>query len=117
MPTMDLPCELSEFEKITRAKEATGLVGEYAQKEEALKAYSAEKRAELKSLRARIDETSRAAREGIETRPVEVIEEPNLASFTMDTTRADNGKVISSRPMTAEETQRHRQTTLRLQHS
>lgn len=117
MATMDLPCELSEFEKITRAKEATGLVGEYAQKEEALKAYSAEKRAELKSLRARIDETSRAAREGIETRPVEVIEEPNLASFTMDTTRADNGKVISSRPMTAEETQRHRQTTLRLQPS
>jgi len=117
MPTMELPCKLTEFEKITRAKEATGLVGEYAQKEEALKAMSAEKRAELKSLRTRIDETSRAAREGIETRPVEVIEEPNLSNFTMDKTRTDTGEVISSRPMTAEETQRHRQTTLRLQHS
>lgn len=115
MATMDLPCKLTQFERITRAQEATGLVGEYSAKEDALKVMSAEKRAELKSLRARIDETSRAAREGIETREVEVREEPNLGAFTMDKVRCDTGEVVSSRPMTGEEITRHRQMRLDLQ--
>ncbi len=113
MGTERLTCKLTEEERNTRARESTELVKEYKVIEERKALTSKSLGAELKELRAKLDEKSRAAREGHEAREVEVETRTNVVDLTVETWRLDTRELVRARAMTDEERARARQGWLR----
>ena len=106
MPTEKLSCDLTEMEKIDRARKATELLAQYSSKEASAKAGASANRAELKEVRATMEEAGRAAREGWEYREVEVHERPDWVSMSVTVIRTDTGETVRTRPMN--DTERNR---------
>lgn len=112
MAMEQLVCNLAPSERIDRAQKATELMGEYSQKEAKAKAEAAARSAELKGVRADMEESARASREGWEYRDVEVRERPSRTERVVEVIRCDTEEVIRTRPMTKEESDRWRQPSL-----
>lgn len=94
---------LNEAERNQHAREATHLLGQYAEVEARMKSSAAEYREQLKELNERIDTHSRAARTGMEEREVEVRQEPDNEKYVVRYVRTDTEEVIRTRPMTEDE--------------
>lgn len=109
MATERLTCKLSDRERDVRAREGAELVKEFKAKEEYKSRVSKTLGAELKEVRARMEEASRAAREGHEEREVEVETRNNLEDLTIETWRLDTMEIVRAVGMTDEQKRRHRQ--------
>lgn len=114
MSTEKMSCKLAESEKIERAKAATEMVAEYREKEDRRKLHAKAEGDELKTLRSKLEEASRAAREGWEYREIETDVRPNVATREIETFRLDTLERIRVRRMTADEEERYLQTSLRM---
>lgn len=107
-----LSCRLSESEKIERAKTTTELLKEHDTKEELQKARAKAAGDELKTIRAKMQEAGRAAREGHEVREVTIDEKPNIATQKMEIYRRDTGELLRTRKMSELEVDRFVQMRL-----
>ncbi|MEZ4395054.1 MAG: hypothetical protein R3A48_28585 [Polyangiales bacterium] len=113
MGTERLTCKLTNEERDARAHESTVLVKDYKAIEDRKSLTAKTLGAELKELRAKMEEASRAARDGHEEREVEVETRVNVMDYTIETWRLDTGELVRVRAMTDEERTRHRQQRLR----
>lgn len=113
MATEMLTCKLTERERDARARESTEFVKEYKAKEEHKARVVKTLGAELKEIRAKVEETARASREGHEEREVEVETRNNLVDLTVETWRLDTHEIVRAVGMTDEQKRRYRQQRLR----
>lgn len=111
--TRSLPVPLTEDELRLKAQEmatAERLLGEAERKEDAeAELWKGKKKAlenETGDARARLSLIGRVVREKREFRDIEIVEEPNHATKTVDTVRTDTGEIIETRGMTESEMQR-----------
>ncbi len=113
MPTERLTCRLSSEERDARAHQSTVLVKDYKAVEDRKSLTAKSLGAEMKELRAKMEEASRAARDGHEEREVEVETRTNVVDLTVETWRLDTHELVRARAMTDEERARARQGWLR----
>lgn len=113
MGTERLTCKLTEEERNQRAHESTVMVKNYKVIEERKSLTAKSLGAEMKELRAKMEEASRAARDGHEEREVEVETRTNVVDLTVETWRLDTHELVRARAMTDEERARARQPRLR----
>lgn len=102
---LDLPCELTEAERLLRGSELARAQRELGKIESRKKSAVADYKAQAEAIELRIALLARVVDEGVENRPVECRLDEDRNAATMKTVRVDTGEVVLSRPMTEAERQ------------
>ena len=100
-----LPVDLTDTERMARAMRAAEKQAEFSEIEERKKSTASELGAQVKQLRADIEDLQLAVRTGRENQKVQIETRRNESRRTIETLRLDTFEIIDSRPMTVEERQ------------
>ena len=103
--TRELPCVITDSERVAFGNESADLVYLIVRERAALKTHSSEKRAEIQSLEDRLNVVSEAVRTGEEMRAVEVAIRFVHSRGIAQIVRTDTGDIVNERPMTPGEKQ------------
>jgi uncharacterized coiled-coil DUF342 family protein len=96
---------LTKDEVMERACELADRLEDCSKKEEKFRAEAKAARAELKSLRIRIDELAEAIRTKKEYRDIDCFEVPDFDREVVEIFRSDTGERVHARPVTAQDRQ------------
>ena len=100
MPTLRLPVQLTEDERLSRGKRAGELSYDLFQIEEQAKAAKVAIKAQMERLQGEIADLHNQLRTGKEWREVEIDLQKDLGRRLELTVRLDTGEVVSTRPLT-----------------
>lgn len=105
MPTLRLPVQLTEDERLSRGKRAGELSYDLFQIEEQAKAAKVAIKAQMERLQGEIADLHNQLRTGKEWREVEIDLQKDLGRRLELTVRLDTGEVVSTRPLGPDEMQ------------
>lgn len=105
MPTMMLPCKMTEAEALSKSRELAAKVRECNEAEQKKRDAAAEAAATIKALDSEIGRLSREISDNTELREVEVIEETDFGKGVIETFRTDTNEVVSVRAIPLSERQ------------
>lgn len=105
LETRSLTTRLEPLERYERGMQASALLQQHGQLEEAKKAAASKVKAEIDRVALAMKEAARAARDGHEVRDVQCAWHRDDARALMVLTRTDTGEVVETRPMSTAERQ------------
>lgn len=103
--SIHMQCELTAEELAERSQEFADLLAERDRVEAAYKAHASAERKRVGGMDVRLRVLMRVVRDKTENRPITCKLRPNYTEGAMDIVRVDNGEVVDTRALTAEERQ------------
>jgi len=105
MPTMHLPCDLTDGEKLTVGSELTAVLGLLEETKATKKNANADWNKDIKSHEKKVHELKEALRTGRVTREVDCDDEFDYDAGVVKVRRRDNGEYVTTRPIDPDERQ------------